>query len=117
MLYFSQESDADPWTLTFYASAEYSPAPTVEKESNRKQEEIDVGLTFTIGNGLEIADGKIGIKGVIYFEEVMDGHFGLYTDAEGLHFAGLNLIAQKSDLDRAIGNINAILDAINGEEV
>ena len=74
-------------------------------------------IVYAAGNGIKIEDGKIGIKGVVYFEEEMDGHFGLYTDVNGLHFAGLNFIVQQKDLDQAIGNINAILDAINGEEV
>jgi hypothetical protein len=73
------------------------------------------GSTYTAGNGISIADdNEISIKGVQHFDEPQDGFIGLYTDADGLHFT-TNLIVTKAELSQQLGDINSILDEINGE--
>ncbi|MBR2508974.1 MAG: hypothetical protein IKB71_04440 [Lentisphaeria bacterium] len=75
------------------------------------------GENYSAGNGISISDdNKISIKGVSYFEEEQDGYIGLYMDKDGLHFA-TELIVTKAELSQQIGDINSILDEINGEEV
>lgn len=76
------------------------------------------GENYSAGNGISISDdNKISIKGVPYFEEEQEGHIGLYMDKNGLHFAGANTFVTQYQLTQAIGDINTILDNINGEEV
>ena len=90
------------------------------------------GQPYSAGNGISISsDNKISIKGVQHFDEPQDGFIGLFTDENGLHFAGEALLVTKQELsdyvtkddlsdyvtNKQLGDINAILDAINGEEV
>ena len=79
--------------------------------------------TYSAGNGISISDdNKISIKGVQHFDEPQDGFIGLFTDENGLHFAGEALLVTKQDLsdyvtNKQLGDINSILDEINGEEI
>lgn len=73
--------------------------------------------TYTAGNGISISDDNgISIKGVQHFDKPQDGFIGLYTDADGLHFT-TNLIVTKEELSEQLGDINSILDEINGEVI
>lgn len=75
------------------------------------------GSTYTAGNGISISgDNEISIKGVQHFDKPQDGFIGLYTDADGLHFT-TNLIVTKAELSQQLGDINSILDEINGEVI
>ena len=75
------------------------------------------GSAYTAGNGISISDdNEISIKGVRHFDEPQDGFIGLYTDENGLHFT-TNLIVTKAELSQQLGDINSILDEINGEVI
>ena len=78
---------------------------------------ISCTISYTAGNGISISDDNgISIKGVQYFDEPQEGFIGLYTDADGLHFT-TNLIVTKAELSQQLGDINSILDEINGEVI
>ena len=75
------------------------------------------GSEYTAGNGISISDdNKISIKGVRHFDEPQDGFIGLYTDENGLHFAG-DMLITKQELSEQLGGIDSILDNINGEVI
>lgn len=105
--YYSATGDADPWTLTFAASlSDFGVAPTVAL--------VDNGMSDKV---------QYVIKGVP--NSLQDGDIGLYTDAKGLHFGGINLLVRHSEileiidnaLSQQLGDINSILDEINGEVI
>ena len=75
------------------------------------------GSNYTAGNGISISDdNEISIKGVRHFDEPQDGFIGLYTDENGLHFAG-DMLITKQELSEQLGGIDSILDNINGEVI
>ena len=75
------------------------------------------GSEYTAGNGISISgDNEISIKGVQHFDEPQDGFIGLYTDENGLHFAG-DMLITKQELSEQLGGIDSILDNINGEVI
>lgn len=75
------------------------------------------GAEYTAGNGISISDdNEISIKGVRHFDEPQDGFIGLYTDENGLHFAG-DMLITKQELSEQLGGIDSILDNINGEVI
>ena len=96
--YYSATGDADPWTLTFAAAlSDFGVAPTVALVANGMSDKV-----------------QYAIKGVP--NSLKDGFIGLYTDADGLHFT-TNLIVTKAELSQQLGDINSILDNINGEVI
>jgi hypothetical protein len=113
--YYSATGTADPWTLTFTAAlSEFGNAPTVALVEDSMNDKV-----------------QISIKGVQHFDEPQDGFIGLFTDENGLHFTGEALLVTKQELsdyvtkdelsdyvtNKQLGDINSILDEINGEVI
>ena len=111
----SGDVDADPWTLEFTAAlAELGEPPVIAMCDNVMQQIVTVSIEA--GSGIEISDNKIAIKGVPFYEELPENFSGLYINAEGLKMAVSGFVTQDV-FDQTVGDINSILDKINGEEV